>query len=386
MTCREFLRLLDEDGPVDRTPAADHVSTCASCRRALERWRAMKSALASMNDDPLPPFLHTRLMDGIKAKRARRSAWALAPMARWLAPLAVIGVVAMIVGHEAWRAPTHPVLAPTPAPTNPDCQMTPAVRKPDSDKTRRTPVRTSVKTEHATAGATGEAKLELGTDHAPSMARAAPPTNLIGSGGDSFAPEVPGIQESTGTAPEKEMRADPTLKIEEAKRHKGSEKDTAHRDYEGGIRDAPIEEALPMPPRAAPGARETRVLGILRRGRNEARSQTIACFLYPVEAPDSPRSLELPTETAPPPGAVWRLDVLPDGSIRLEDAKPARASEPASRALLDDDARKTKQRSAVSEGLALDDLSRASEKLGRLDSIRSLPRGRYLLRRAHTER
>lgn len=115
MTCEEFLHLLDNEAPVASGEAGAHLASCNACRRAWERAQAMRRELRAMREEPLPPFLHARLIAHLHADRtARRPWWNVAARPAWAGAALVTLLLVAVSGYRfyEWLRPT-PLAAPT---------------------------------------------------------------------------------------------------------------------------------------------------------------------------------------------------------------------------------------------------------------------------------
>jgi hypothetical protein len=118
MRCAEFLDRLDAGEPLDRAEAREHAAACASCRLALERWQAATGGLRAWRDEAAPPFLHARIMAGLRAQPAPRPWWAALWPARrpaWALSAVATVFVAAIGGLVVWHAGVSPRKAQAPA-------------------------------------------------------------------------------------------------------------------------------------------------------------------------------------------------------------------------------------------------------------------------------
>jgi hypothetical protein len=121
MTCEEFLDLLDGDPPLP-TEAEAHMASCPSCAQAADREEAARRGLAALREVATPEDLHTKILAAsvrpAPGHFGRRSQWA-APLAAALL-LALLGGVTLVrlfrsspLPEEGLSRPT--VRAPQPA-------------------------------------------------------------------------------------------------------------------------------------------------------------------------------------------------------------------------------------------------------------------------------
>ena len=73
MTCERVLRDVSAylDGELAQERAAElarHLETCASCRRAYERERALKARLKARRRPPVPPEVERRIRERLLAE------------------------------------------------------------------------------------------------------------------------------------------------------------------------------------------------------------------------------------------------------------------------------------------------------------------------------
>ena len=97
MTCDQVGRLLAEGTRLPEEAGA-HLAGCPDCRAAAQRWAALRQELAALREEPEPPFLHPRIMAAVRQaaapalpwwRRVPRAAWASATLAAVL-----VGVLA----------------------------------------------------------------------------------------------------------------------------------------------------------------------------------------------------------------------------------------------------------------------------------------------------
>lgn len=102
MNCKEFLYLLDEDGPVTKGPAKEHLDSCPGCQKAFRQWEAVRKELREMREDPAPPFLHTRVMSHVRSAGAVAAPrWTFFSWGRtaWAGPLLAAALLILLGGY-----------------------------------------------------------------------------------------------------------------------------------------------------------------------------------------------------------------------------------------------------------------------------------------------
>ncbi len=106
MICKEFLKLLDDEGGGLTPAAVTHASTCPSCGRALERWRAVQTELQAMAADPAPEMLAARVMAAVRREGRERSRPSILRVAGWrlrLVPALAVLLLASLGGYVLWQ-------------------------------------------------------------------------------------------------------------------------------------------------------------------------------------------------------------------------------------------------------------------------------------------
>jgi hypothetical protein len=209
----------------------------------------------------------------------------------------------------------------------------------------------------------------------------------------SFAPEISEERayEGEDARPKKEAREKPERRSEEPAAQEESKRSYTTRHVEDrlgalGQVETLSEGAAPMAPQPATAIRESPAPKLLRQSKGTARPQTVVCLLTPLEGSESPRSLELPVDVAPPAGAVWRIVVQTDGRARIADDGTGQGAGRRSRVASEDDTLKTEKQAAAPPESFFHDQFFASKDPGRTSLFRDIPAGRYLLRRASAER
>jgi hypothetical protein len=127
MRCEEFLRVMDEDGPVQSGDAGAHLASCQACRRAFEEFLSLRRELRAMSEGETPADLHGLIMARVRAepaggpRRAGRFRWF---RAAWAGPIAALVLFAALGGwavlHELQPfrkmppPPAPPIARPAP--------------------------------------------------------------------------------------------------------------------------------------------------------------------------------------------------------------------------------------------------------------------------------
>ncbi|MGC8723691.1 MAG: hypothetical protein ACP5VF_07435 [Acidobacteriota bacterium] len=123
MRCEEFLRVMDEDGPVQSGDAGAHLASCQACRRAFEEFLSVRRELRAMSEGETPADLHGLIMARVRAepesgsRRAGRFRWF---RAAWAGPIAAVVLFAVLGGwavlHELhpFRKVPPPLARPSP--------------------------------------------------------------------------------------------------------------------------------------------------------------------------------------------------------------------------------------------------------------------------------
>jgi hypothetical protein len=133
LSCAELRQRLDADERLDASDVREHAAGCVDCRRALERWRAAAFEMRAWSEESLPPFLHARIMAGLRggasegerrgwrAWLGRRPVWASSALAA--AFVLVVASVVMLRAPQVAQAPERlgpargPMSAAQPAPS-----------------------------------------------------------------------------------------------------------------------------------------------------------------------------------------------------------------------------------------------------------------------------
>jgi negative regulator of sigma E activity len=366
MTCAELERCLDEDRTIDTPEAAAHLATCAECRRAVERWRAVRSELRSMASEPDPPFLHTRVMAHVRAEGQRapgRTFWLLRPV--WAAPALAVLFIGVVAGLGVWRAQRE-------TPSAPAAEVAEVVvaqgARPHAEASASEPPTflkkdAPLQRERRVAPSAAPGRLELDSRSSGDAAGGAATPQAINEG---FAPEprppaTPAAPQPSGVSAA--SAAPPPARKAAAAGH--DEAKTRASESAPGP-SSQVEEALPQ---EAPRDAERQDVAV-----------GVRCALIPIEGtPGDVRRLTLPASWAPPASVGWVLDVTPEGSVHPSlrvEKEQAKEQDDAVRALgyLADEKSKTER--------AADGAAPASSLASALRSAH-LPPGRYRLIRAH---
>ncbi len=298
MTCQEFLRLLDEEGGALTAAAREHVTTCPSCGRAWERWRAAQQELRAMTGKPAPEFLTARVMAHVRAEVRERAlpAWS---RTRLLSALAV-AVVVSLGGFTLWQT----------------LRGTGEVR---------------------------EARLETTADRRGDSKAAAPVADRAAPGGAALASKAAPVPQKTSPKPAlsrvKAEHAEPRA-ARPAERRYAPEPTTSPAIESGADREqagaaagavggvlaaAPEAKAPPaMTGQAAAWSADRPVAesGALakRDAMRQAQPSPVVLVHLTRNGGAAALTLRLDAAAAPPPGVHWLVQVARDGGIALRDA------------------------------------------------------------------
>lgn len=333
MTCHDVLRSLDEDGILPAR-ADEHLAACAACRDAYEHWRAARRGLRDMGRDEPPPFLHARMMAGVRAAQrapARRS-WR--PL--WIAPLVATTFVAA-TGVWLWR---HRSVG-----TTERASLAELAASPPQGAVRSLGYVGS-------GAAPSDKKLDAAQRAQPHVRTRA------------TAPQAPVERPS---APRSAPAAAPEFALEPADGIVAGLVEPRKQKEEA---DKPAVALAGQDDRAREGeavVAEERIGG--PRANDEGKSAVgplVGCSLVALGGAGEARSVSLPVGVAPPTGVAWEVAVSPSGDVRLLLEQVNRFAE-AGR--MKGDAARTRRGASTPPALA--------------QALRheSLPAGRYLLRR-----
>lgn len=330
MRCEEFLRLLDEDAVGSSEEARAHAEGCPTCARAIERAAAVHRELRAMGTEPMPPFLHTRIMAGVRsaAPAPRPAIWALRQA--WAGPLLVLALLAALGGWGLWRALSPGgageimpvVLAPQAAPAAPENAFAggtgklkggPPAPAPELAERQTTTVHAD-KLEgtlqlHEQAGRAPARRLAAAPPPAPPARRAlkqneaAQEPAVAAAGAQAFAPEP--AEPPGAVAPVESLAARDAVV--------------------GGVTEArsasPGQEARAGAPFARAAARPALKA---EAARVQAEVASVPCRLV-AETGTTRVGVQIPERIAPPPGATWLVAAGEDGAVTLDEAAPASA-------------------------------------------------------------
>ncbi|NWF99935.1 MAG: hypothetical protein HXY19_03205 [Thermoanaerobaculaceae bacterium] len=113
MTCEEFRALLEREGTAAAQAGAEHLRHCPACEGELARWQEVEAQLAAMGEEPVPAFLHARIMAHLRASAAsaqRVPLKVLRPV--WAAPLLLAVVLLALGGVGVWHLVQRPTAVP----------------------------------------------------------------------------------------------------------------------------------------------------------------------------------------------------------------------------------------------------------------------------------
>lgn len=359
MNCKEVRDILREGRPVEGA-AATHIGGCPSCARESAIWRDLRSALRA----PVipPPFLHARIMAGVRAEAralAERGPWYAALwVRRWALPS--LAAAALFVGQGVgiaalfrpvpddlvvrWSEEQAILLARNAAPLRPELEsLDLSASKPEA--LPRVPPRLDLaqardKADRSTPGLSGFAP-----EPSPPPVATSRPGGPPAAGRRSDEPESPpplelaqlrGRQEAPSTAAaeasslrdESDSTGDFSLESEK-------EKGSVLRSQVGGAPPAQgglaKSGAAPAPASAAPGKRTGPATVSCRLARQGAQVARVEISASAAPSPGEPYSVEVdasgritsvrPVPTSPAAlasleGALSRLG-LPEGTYTL---------------------------------------------------------------------
>jgi hypothetical protein len=332
MTCRDVLRSLDEDGILPAT-ADEHLAACAACRDAYKHWRAARQGLRDMGRDEPPPFLHARMMAGMRAAQRAPAHRSWRPL--WIAPLVVTTFVAA-TGVWLWR---HRSVDTTERASVPELAASPSRGALRSLGRVRSEAAPSDKKLDAAQRAQPQVRTRAAAPQAverPAAPRSAPAT----------APEL-ALEPVDGIVA---GLVEPRKQKEEADKPAVTLKGQDDRAREG---EAAVAEERIAGPRADEEAKS-------------AVGRLVGCSLVALGGAGEARSVSLPVGAAPPTGVAWEVAVSASGDVMLLLEQGNRFA----------DAGRMKGGAARTRRGAATPLA-----LAQALSHESLPAGRYLLRR-----
>lgn len=146
MTCDELRQRLLADQELPEAARA-HLASCHGCRAASERWFAVRAALRTGRSEPPPPFLHARIMAGVRAQPQKAPAWwRRVPQAAWAGTAVAVLIVGVVVTQVVrWPAgpdravPLAEFRAPHEAPAVDAAEQPPSIREPDTHELKFSP-------------------------------------------------------------------------------------------------------------------------------------------------------------------------------------------------------------------------------------------------------
>jgi hypothetical protein len=335
MTCAEFLRLLDEDGPIDGRDAKAHVQSCAPCRGALARWEAVRRELRSMKEEPAPPFLHSRVMIHVRTAAPERKGWGFFSWSRvpWAGPLLAAALLIFLGGYGL-------LVVLEPGKQTP--QDSSARRAEEISKLKEGlppmsgPSKTAVEKQYDDLLTRADAdKKEAEKPKHPLSKEEAP---LHFSGLKQEAEQAQKDEEANV------QRQDAAQNVQAPEAFAPAPQPAAPPALEAGKAAGPAQFAQNAPPAPAGNVNRSQapaesqaqnqnaLAGQDRRLRTEsskgaaaARAATVVCVL--VRSADAARfDLSLPTADAPPSGAAWSLVLNRDGSVARADGHAVTAA------------------------------------------------------------
>ncbi len=293
MRCEEFLRVMDEDGPVQSGDAGAHLASCQACRRAFDEFLSVRGEFRAMSDGEAPADLHGLIMARVRAepesgpRRAGRSRWF---RAAWAGPIAAVVLFAALGGwavlHELQpfrkmaRLPAPPVARPAP----------------------QTEAKAEAPREAAAPMDRAAGKADLGQPSAQGMnegrpREAAPPARPAEPPGPGLAAPVP-------------LAGGPFPATGESRR-------SAPPAAEGPLaQSAPTGSAAPHNP--------------TQLEQEEDAAQGIFYVLCSLQSEDngSPIVVSLPATAAPPSDTRWWVVVHRNGGIQITDARGQALADP----------------------------------------------------------
>ncbi len=308
MKCSEFLRLLDNGGPVQDGEAGEHILECDSCRQAFVNWQKVSDALSAMKADEAPPFLHARIMAHVRAEadaQPQPSRFSAFFRSRWLAPSALLVLVALIGGITLITSFNRVVDRQRPLPA-PQSQAPIKASEGRIAAHKAPPVDNAKKAE----GELQPPPVDRLSHPPAATAKSAPgPTT-------QFYAEAP--QPSSEQAP-----AAPGPGVQA-----GAQKEQAAPLF-GSSGQATPDQVQPAPqpepaiaaagpavraPRSAPPSE------LKQKSEESSRPAMVLCLLSTL---DHARfaSLQLPSDAVPAPGEKWYVSILDDGGMTVTDGR-----------------------------------------------------------------
>ena len=341
MTCEEFIRLMDEDGPVTAGEAGAHLASCAACEEAYGRWQAIRQGFKSLKEEPPPPFLHTRVMAHVRTAAPAPKPWAFFTWSRvpWAGPLLAAALLVLLGGvglvsfldtakrsSEQARAERDlegrklkEGLPPMPEPSEKalDDQYTEILDKAGEDTAGgdRERAKEPLKREEAPLVFSG---LKKQADEALREQDAATAGN---EPEDVAAPAAPALSSAAPGSPPHASKAGPAPAppASKAGAATGAAGAPPPRDSAAALQERAPSEAYAPEPAAVQSERKDEKGGASERQyQTQAARITVACTLQPLEDGRA-RRIDLVSAVAPARGVTWTLAVGADGSIAFAE-------------------------------------------------------------------
>jgi hypothetical protein len=310
MKCEEFLRLLDNGGPVREDEAGEHMKDCSSCRAALEKWEAAAVGLGAMKDEEAPPFLHARIMAHVREEadaEPRPSGLALWVHSRWAAPVGLMIVAAAIGGIALVTSFNRTVDRQPPLPA-PQAQA-PVKASEGRLAARKAPASESAK--KVQGELTPPPVDRLSRPPAATTPKAsAPETRFYADAPPPRADQSPATAGNETQMDAQAERAEPLF---------GSSSQAAPDQVVPQPSPAPQQPPPDVAKRNAVRAPHSAPTSALKEKAEESpRPTMVLCLLSTL---DHARfaSLQLPSNAVPPPGEKWYVSILDDGGMTLTD-------------------------------------------------------------------
>lgn len=291
MTCEELRALLDAEGEADSEAARAHLRSCASCAREVERWLTVRTALHELGQEPAPPFLHARVMAGVRAESrpGGERSWLRGWRAR---ALAAVGAAVVILGLGLFRAVRPPLVPP--------------------------PIELPSAAERAAVAGSGD----KGSAGPPVAVAAVPaPTVAVPSGSAARRQQAVAVQERVSAA----APARGVVAVAKAGSGAAPAKPEAAAVSPVVAGAAAGQESGQVAPPAVAALAEARgdasLAGSLRalEGKPAPGAELVRCRLQ-LEGDGEVLDLELPVAEAPSPHEVWSVTVAPDGRVEVLDS------------------------------------------------------------------
>ncbi len=314
MKCTEFLRLLDNGGPVQEGEAAEHMLDCDACRKAFTNWQRISDGLSAMTTDEAPPFLHARIMAHVRAEADAEPApsrFASFLRSRWLAPAAVMLVAAVLGGITLVTSFNRVVdrQHPLPAPQS----QAPVKASEGGLMARKAPPAATAKKAEGELTPPPVDRLS----HAPVEEAQSSSSPKV----ESYAKAPPAPSAEAQAAPANEAQSD--AQAQQAAPLFGS----SGQDAPNQVQPSPQPQAPPPPEPAIAAAgpavrapRSAQPSELKQKSEESSRPAMVLCLLSTL---DHARfaSLQLPSDTVPAPGEKWYVSILDDGGMTVTDSR-----------------------------------------------------------------